>query len=352
MLRPNPWLSRRLMLLGVVAGVGVGAFCWGRHGALPEADAQGPTVPQINSVAATPGMSTADYARRVVAYIYDKMPVTREELGEYLIARFGKDRVEFLVNRKIVEMACQQQGIVITDGQVDAQYNIDIASFGKDMTRELFKNQVLKRFGKSEFEWKEDVIRPKLAMQALAKPYVKVTPKDVQDEFEARYGPKVECRMIVLPKDDPHRTQTWDKVRQSAAAFEEAAGSQGIAELASRKGVIPAIHKHYPDPNLEKEAFALKDGEVSSLIQAPLPDGSWIILRRERAVLPDQEKKIENEWQKLVEEVQVRKLAEEIPRVFAEMRKNARVEIILGREGPSTPQAQFNSKLVPPPVGN
>ena len=38
-----------------------------------------------------------------MATIYGNIPITREELGEFLISRFGADRLEFLVNRKIVE---------------------------------------------------------------------------------------------------------------------------------------------------------------------------------------------------------------------------------------------------------
>ena len=43
----------------------------------------------------------------MVAYIYGSIPITREDLGEYLIARKGLDTVELLVNKRIIEHACE-----------------------------------------------------------------------------------------------------------------------------------------------------------------------------------------------------------------------------------------------------
>src|SRR5262249_54083795 len=39
---------------------------------------------------------------QVVAYINGTIGVTREELGEYLIERYGAEKLEFLVNRRII----------------------------------------------------------------------------------------------------------------------------------------------------------------------------------------------------------------------------------------------------------
>src|SRR5437016_499000 len=84
-MQPSPWLLRKLLMLAVLVGVGVGAFCWGRR-----------------QTAAAKGVDDPDsqgYGKRVVAYLYnDQVAVNREELGEYLIQRFGQDRVRFMVN--------------------------------------------------------------------------------------------------------------------------------------------------------------------------------------------------------------------------------------------------------------
>src|SRR5215831_3538563 len=56
--------------------------------------------------------------KRIVAYIYGNIPVTREELGDYLIARGGYEKVELLVNKKIIEVAAAQRNITVTDLEV------------------------------------------------------------------------------------------------------------------------------------------------------------------------------------------------------------------------------------------
>src|SRR5471032_481584 len=101
-------------------------------------------------------------------------------------------------------MQCQAKNVYVTDAEVDMQFREELKGFGPNMTAQDFTNQVLKRFNKSLFEWKEDVIRPKLLLARLCQPMVEVTQQDLLNAIEARYGPKVQCRMIAFAKDDRH----------------------------------------------------------------------------------------------------------------------------------------------------
>src|SRR5215813_11966482 len=110
-------MSRSRLLLGVaLLGLAALTISWGRNGSLSRATANPPMPPQAttppDSPPATTGPAT-DYSHRVVAYIYDTVPITREELGEYLIARMGKERLGNLVNKRIIEHVCQQKGVEV-----------------------------------------------------------------------------------------------------------------------------------------------------------------------------------------------------------------------------------------------
>src|SRR5439155_19495468 len=70
--------GRVLAAVGLVGAAAVG-FWLGRGGPQSAAVAAPPIPP-----AAPP---PSDYTQRVVAYIYGTVPITREDLGEYLIAR-------------------------------------------------------------------------------------------------------------------------------------------------------------------------------------------------------------------------------------------------------------------------
>jgi hypothetical protein len=339
--QPNPWLARKIFLLTALVAVGAAAFCWGRWqsaGANPPVDNRAPlAMPDLAPA------SNTDYSRRVVAYLYGNYPITREELGEYLIARFGVERLEFMVNRKIVENEARKRNIFVTDLEVEARFKSDLNSFGAAMQEKDFVNSVLRRFGKTLFEWKEDVIRPKLMMEKIVRPLVKqaLSDKDLTEGFEARYGPKVECRMIVIDKNDSQREQIWKRASAGRNAFLEEARKQFIPNLASIEGKVPPIHKHFGDAILEDAAFRLKPGDVSGVMQ--MKDGSWVILMCEQHIAANQMVRFEDERLKLRVEMEELRLAQKIPEVFAEMRKQANPKLIL------VASPQRSASIAPPP---
>ena len=326
-LQPSPWLTRKLMMLAIVVSVGVAAFLIGRK---QSAQATPPDSTKFSS------MSNADidqYNRRVVAYVYDNIPVTRAELGEYLIARFGGERLEFLVNRKIVEMECRKYNIFATDEEVELRFRQDLNSFGTPLTPQDFVNNILRRFGKTLYEWKEDVIRPKIMMEKLVRSKVQIVDKDLQEGFEARYGPKVECRMIVLDTKTGIKaiTDVWNNASKGRKEFLDEAGKQSIPNLQASGGKVPPIHKHFGDKDLEETAFRLKEGEVSRLIT--MPDGSYVILYCEKHLLADANVRFENERIKLSKEMFDLRLAQKIPQEFAAIRERAKPRLILVNDG-------------------
>src|SRR4029434_9645380 len=108
-------------------------------------------------------------------------------------------RLELFVHRRIIEIACQKRGIDVTEAEVNAAIDADCAKVGVD--RAAFINQILTRRGKSLYEWKEDVVQPGLMLTKLlvAENRVQVSDEDLRQAFEAIYGPKVECRIIIWP---------------------------------------------------------------------------------------------------------------------------------------------------------
>src|SRR5947208_738455 len=85
----RPWCSA-----AALAGIGTLGFALGAWYRPSHVRAQNPVVPASTN-------PPSDYSQRVVAYIHGNIPVTREELGDFLIARYGVSKVEPLVNRRI-----------------------------------------------------------------------------------------------------------------------------------------------------------------------------------------------------------------------------------------------------------
>src|SRR5262245_57648536 len=66
----------------------------------------------------------------VVGYIYGIVPVTREDLGEFLIARGGYEKLDLLVNKKIIEVEAARRGVTVTPLEVESGLNEDLRGMG------------------------------------------------------------------------------------------------------------------------------------------------------------------------------------------------------------------------------
>src|SRR5438132_10162269 len=150
--------SRLFLALGIL-GLATLAICWGRGRTVPQAAAQPPVQVNTNQNPANFGQPTGlDNTKRVVAYLYDTVPLTRAEYGDYLIERQGAERLDNFINRRIIEMACQQKGVDVTAAEVEAEFASMLA--GLNLTPARFESTMLKPYHKTLYEWKEDAFRP------------------------------------------------------------------------------------------------------------------------------------------------------------------------------------------------
>src|SRR5262249_13163998 len=130
--------------------------------------------------------------------------------------------------------------------------------------------QILKRYGKSEYEWKEDVIRPRLIMEKMCRARVAVTREDMTQAFEAKYGEKVDCKIIMWPKSEQKNVinQIWPRIRSSESEFDHCARLQASPSLAAVGGHIKPIGRHTTgDEKVETVAFRLQKDEVSEVLE-------------------------------------------------------------------------------------
>jgi hypothetical protein len=246
-----------------------------------------------------------------------------------------------MINRKIVEMECAKENISVSDADVEWRLHQDIKLISPNLTVAEFTNSILRRWGKTLYEYKEDVIKPKLMMEKLIRSNIKVTEADLRDGYEARFGPKVECKMIVFDKGQGSIAQkTWEIARQGRTEFINEASKQFIPKLAQEAGKVPPIHKHFGDKELEDTAFRLKPGEVSRVLE--MKDGTYVILLCETHIPANTAVRFEDIRPELQKEVFELRVAQAIPQAFAEMRKRANPKVVLDNAG--TP----SSSVLPP----
>ena len=323
--RPGGRAWHRLVLVTGLLGL-AGVVClWARSDFLPRAFAQlgGKARPKADDADPEP---VSDYAHRPVAYINGNTAVTREQLGEWLIARMGAQNLELMVNRIIIDNACKEKGITVTAREVDEALAGDIKGMGVNQTD--FVNKVLKHYNKTLYEWKEDVIRPKLAMAKLCKDRVHVTDADLRAAFDAYYGEQVDCQIILFPKEEEsHAMSIYAQIRDDPQEFEKLATHQASPSLASTAGHIKPFGRHTTgNEELEQAAFSLKPGEISRLIGTPQ---GIVVVKCIARIPPKKDKKLEQERARLEKEVIEKKIQQEIPVCFKQLRDQARPNLIL-----------------------
>jgi hypothetical protein len=310
--------------LGItVVGLMGAAFGLGRYAATPQAHAAPPKAG--TATAPAPVEPSSDYSRRWVAVINGNIPVTREEFGEYLIAR-QSEKLELLVNKRIIENACRRKGVEVTQAEVEGALAEDLK--GMKITLQDFIDKILKAYHKSLYEWKEDVIRPKLALAKLCRDRVSVTEQDYKDAFEAYYGEKVDCRLILFPKEEHNKAmQMYDNLRKDEVEFNRMAKQQASGTLAATGGQIQPIGHHTTgNGELEREAFSLRPGEVSRLLETP---EGFVILKCVKRIPADTTKKLEIEKAKLEKEIIEKKTQVEMPKLFKELQDAAQPKLFL-----------------------
>lgn len=307
-------------LLGMGA-VGLALGTW--RGESQQAAAQQPVGPVIPASTLTP----SDYSQRAVAQVYGNVMVSREELGEFLIARYGYANLELFVNRRIIEHACKLSGVVVSDAEVEAKLDEDLKPMNLD--RVTFVKHYLKQNNKTLYEWKEDVLRPQLMLTKLCKAQIKVEEEDLRKAFESTFGEKVQCRIIIWKKEEERQAlQMHAKIRESEAEFAGAAAQQYIPALAARGGMFDPLGKGMAEKSdIERIAFRLQPGQVSELF---LIEGQGIaVLKCDGRIPPAKDVTFEKEREKLHKLVFDQKLAKAIPVMFAQMKKEADPKLYL-----------------------
>jgi parvulin-like peptidyl-prolyl isomerase len=280
-----------------------------------------------------------------VAYLWGSQAITREELGEFLIQRFGADKLPYLINRKVIDLECKARGITVTDEEVEKDLSDYLATLRPAMDLKVFEKEMLLPLRKTLFEWREDVVRAKLLLGKLAAGRAKVTEEDLQRCFESHYGERLECRMILWPEGQ-HRfaLAQYPLLRDSESEFDRAARNQPTPSLASAAGKLPVFGRHsLGDEQVEREAFRLQPGEVTPLIGTPQ---GHVMLKCDRRFPANANVTLDQVRDRLTAEVLDKKHQVEMQLCFAELYRKADPKLFLkGSDTPADPAREAEKML-------
>jgi foldase protein PrsA len=211
--------------------------------------------------------------------------VSYDVVAAECMQRYGQEVLESMVNRTIIHQACAKDGIEIHEDEVRQEIVKIAKKFDIDPQNWLRVIQTERHM--SPLQYEQDVIWPMLALKRLAGQDIQVTEEEMQRVFVRDYGERVKARMILC--DKLHRAQeAWAAATKDPQNFGKIARERSIDPTSkSLDGQIQPIRRFAGNDNLEREAFKLKDGEISGIIDVSTPEAQrYVILLCEGRTVP------------------------------------------------------------------
>jgi len=258
--------------------------------------------------------------------------ITYQQLMEECVVRFGGDVLDGEINRRIFNQELARRKVAVAEQDIEieiaraAEANGYVTTDGKPDVQRWIRD-VTTQDGVTVDLYRTDAVWPSVALKKLCVGRVKVTETDLQKGFESNYGERVRVLAIVL-SDQRQAQRVWDMARNNPTDvyFSQLAQQYSI-EPSSRAngGEVPPVCKHSGSPVIEKEAFSLKEGELSGIIAV---EDQFILLRCLGRTEPVQ-KELAAVQKELYKDIYEKKLRAEMNREFERLRESAQIENML-----------------------
>jgi parvulin-like peptidyl-prolyl isomerase len=265
-----------------------------------------------------------------VAATVNGVPVTIRELDDECLTRYGRDTLEAMVSRKILELACQRRSITVTEQDIDQE--VARAALAGVKPRpdgspdvQAWLDLITKKQGIPLDLYRNDVLWCSVVLKKLVGNKVDVSEDDLRKGYEANYGPRVRCLAIVV-NNQRRAQQVFELARKNNTAeyFGELAAQYSIEPGSqSLHGEVPPIKKYGGQPKLEEEAFALRPGELSGIIQVA---DKFILLRCEGYTKPSASVEFAKVRNEIYEDLQEKKLRLAMAACYEDLHEGATID--------------------------
>ena len=252
--------------------------------------------------------------------------VTRQQLANESLRRFGEDVLESIVNKQLVFNECQRLNIVITEKDVNDEIVKEAAKFG--MSSDRYVQLITTQRNISLDRYKNDVVWSKLALKRLAVKSLDVKQEEINERMEFEFGSKVQVREIAVDSMELAQ-QLQAQAVQNPALFERLAIENSLnPNSASIGGILPPIRRNSGMKQFEDVAFTLQVGEVSNVFQI---EDKYFILKCER-VFPAVElstEQLSDVHGRIVDEIMNAKLATAAAQLFQRLQTTVKITNVI-----------------------
>ena len=270
---------------------------------------------------------SADLPLAKPAAIVNGTNISDAELADACLARYGSLVVGALINKVIIEQACERNGVAVTTADVDNEINEMSRRF--NVPRDKWIALIQRERGVTEKQYREDIVWPMIALRRLAKGSLEPTDEQLRKQFQNQYGPTVKARIIVLgSQKDAEETRT--EVLQDPDSFGIVAREKSVdIGSASVGGWVQPIRHFSGSPEFESAAFALSDSEISKVVQVA---DQFIIIKCE-GHLPASDVKFADVRPRLAEVFREKQSRVLSGKIFGKLQSEAAIENALNSSG-------------------
>ena len=258
--------------------------------------------------------------------VVNSQPITRQQLAQECLRRYGTDVLETMVNKQLIIGACQQRGITISQQDIEQEVDRIAAKWGLSIDR--WYQLLSKERNITPKQYTTDIVWPTLALRKLAAPDIQVSPKAVEEMLMSDLGPKVQVRLIALANQ-----ADAEMVRAKAVAepdsFPKLAQDHSVDKnSASTGGLILPIRRFVGNLTVEEVAFRLQEGQISEVFHAA---NQYLILKCEKRmegpkISPAQEQAAR---ERIVEHLREKKLREIADGLFKTLQQQSKITKVI-----------------------
>lgn len=288
-----------------------------------------PAIAQTTPAKATPAK---DDKVQTVAVVNGEA-ISRQQLAQACLARFGKDVLESVINKMLIEEACQKNGITITEQEVMQELKRMADSVGTEgIPVSEYLKLISERRNIQPEKVKDEIIWTQLALRRLAAGNLTVTDQEVEEVIQREYGPKVQASMIVensrqqaevLLQAARQNPESFGRLAKDYSVDQSTAPYMGLSQKPFTRGMA--------DANMEQAIFGLEQGQISDVLES---NGQFFIFKCNR-IYP--EVKLNDQQYPIIagkirEVLRETKLHEVGPRLHRSLQDRAKIVNVLADE--------------------
>jgi parvulin-like peptidyl-prolyl isomerase len=264
-----------------------------------------------------------------IAAIVNDQRITVAQLAAECVKRHGNDVLEGEINRKLLVQALAKAKKTVTDADLQAEIARAAKSYGfirPDGSADLGAwTESVTSDGDTTYEiYVKDAVWPSVALKKLVEDQVTVTDEDLSRGFESSFGPRVEILACVL-SDQRTAQKVWKMARDNPSEefFGRLAEQYSIEPVsASNSGKVPPIRKHSGQPTIERQAFALQQGELSGIIAT---GDKYIVMKCQGRTKP-LVSEMDAVREELVRDLTEKKYSAEMTKEFDRLKETAEID--------------------------